>query len=178
MSLEPARQDRAEVGHRRRHAARRAAIDILYQADVTEEAPGRVLREWEAAGRSVSPYAAEVVAGVEAARDQIDEVLGTHAEGWTVPRMAVVDRTILRVACYELRSGLPAAVAINEAVLAANELSTQNSGRFINGVLGRIAQDEADPEPAEESGRPERSEERRVGKECRALCRSRWSPYH
>jgi N utilization substance protein B len=55
--------------------------------------------------------------------------------------MAVVDRTILRVACYELRTGVPTAVAINEAVDAAKRLSTEDSGRFINGVLGRIARD-------------------------------------
>jgi len=58
-----------------------------------------------------------------------------------VPRMAVVDRTILRVACYEMSAGVPPAVAINEAVEAANELSTEDSGRFINGVLGRIARE-------------------------------------
>jgi N utilization substance protein B len=55
--------------------------------------------------------------------------------------MASVDRTILRVACHELRSGVPPAVAINEAVQAANELSTEDSGRFVNGVLGRIARE-------------------------------------
>ncbi len=58
-----------------------------------------------------------------------------------MPRMAVVDRTILRVACEELRTGLPPAVAVNEAVEPARELSTEDSGRFVNGVLGRIARD-------------------------------------
>jgi transcription antitermination protein NusB len=82
------------------------------------------------------------VEGVGATRPDIDRILGEHAEGWTVARMAVVDRTILRVACYELRAGLPAAVVINEAVELANELSTEDSGRFVNGVLGRIARDQ------------------------------------
>jgi N utilization substance protein B len=124
---------------RRRRAARRLAIDILYQADVTERPPTEVLREWRAAGRSIPPYTAALIEAVEADREEIDRDLGSSSEGWTVHRMAVVDRTILRVACSELRAGLPPAVAINEAVEAANELSTEDSGRFINGVLGRIA---------------------------------------
>jgi N utilization substance protein B len=133
------RPDREAVGHRSRRAARRLAIDILYQADVTGRAASDVLDEWRSAGRSIPPYTADLVSSVERGRDQIDEALGKSSEEWTVHRMAVVDRTILRVACHELQAGLPAAVAINEAVNAANELSTEDSGRFINGVLGRIA---------------------------------------
>jgi len=117
------------------------AIDILYQADVTERSPRGVLNEWKGAGRTVPTYTETLVAGVERSLPEIDELLAAHSEGWTVHRMAVVDRTILRVACYELRSGLPTAVAINEAVDAAKRLSTEDSGRFINGMLGRIAHD-------------------------------------
>jgi N utilization substance protein B len=124
---------------RRRRAARRLAVDILYQADVTERPPTDVLREWRAAGRSIPPYTASLIEAVEADQEGIDRDLGSSSEGWTVPRMAAVDRTILRVACAELRGGLPPAVAIDEAVEAANELSTEDSGRFINGVLGKIA---------------------------------------
>ena len=128
--------------HRRRHAARRAAVDILYQADVVGTRAADVMDQWRALGRSIPSYAGELVEGVEGTRAEIDRVLGEHAEGWTVARMAVVDRTILRVACYELRTATPAAVVINEAVELANELSTEDSGRFINGVLGRIARDQ------------------------------------
>lgn len=130
------------AGHRRRRTARRKAIDILYQADVTERSPGMVMADWKRMGRTVPAYTETLVAGVERDLPQIDELLAAHSEGWTVHRMAVVDRTILRVACCELRSGLPAGVAINEAVDAAKQLSTEDSGRFINGVLGRIARDE------------------------------------
>jgi transcription antitermination protein NusB len=72
-------------------------------------------------------------------------VIGQHAEGWTVPRMASVDRTLLRVACFEIlyREDVPAAVAVDEAVIAAKELSTEASGRFVNGVLGRIVRESA-----------------------------------
>jgi len=128
-------------GHRKRHAARRAAIGILYEADVMERPASSVLEEWRSAGRSIPEYAAELVEGVAARMPDIDRVVGEHAEEWTVHRMAVVDRTILRVACYELWSGLPPAIAINEAVSIAGELSGDDSGRFINGVLGRVARE-------------------------------------
>ena len=137
------------TGHRRRRAARRKAIDILYQADVTDRSPRTVLDEWEKAGRTVPTYTGSLVRGVEGSMPDIDALLAAHSEGWTVHRMAVVDRTILRVACLELRSGVPTAVAINEAVDAANRLSTEDSGRFINGLLGRIARDQ---QPSPEAG--------------------------
>jgi len=122
------------------------AVDILYQSDVTNRPPREVLADWQRAGRSVRPFTEELVSGVEREQAEIDRILGANAEGWTVHRMAVVDRTILRVACYELGSGTPAGVAVSEAVEAANELSTADSGRFINGVLGRIARTEWEQE--------------------------------
>ena len=132
---------RTAGGHRRRRVARRAAIDILYQADIRSCTPSEALHELVGAGRSAPAYTAQIVAGVEEGLDEIDRALGESAEEWTVPRMAAVDRAILRVACYEISAGIPAAVAIDEAVSAANELSTEASGRFINGVLGRLARD-------------------------------------
>lgn len=136
------------AGHRRRRAARRQALDILYQADVTGRSPSDVVEEWRSVGRPVAAYAAEVVHGVWANLHRIDSILGATADEWTVPRMAVVDRTILRVASYEMLSGVPPAVAISEAVVAAKELSTEDSGRFVNGLLGRIAREDH----AEEAG--------------------------
>ena len=132
------RPGRPRRGHRHRHAARRTALDVLYQADIRGTSPAEALREWRASGRDVAPYTAELVQGVEASLARIDALLGEHAEGWTVPRMATVDRAILRVACYELLAGVPSAVAIDEAVDAAQTLSTEASGRFVNGVLGAI----------------------------------------
>jgi N utilization substance protein B len=142
---------RAGTGHRRRRAARRAALDILYQADVTGAPPSEVVRGWQEAGKEVPDYTRELVAGVERELPDIDAALGAHSEGWTVARMAVVDRTILRVAVYEMRSGVAAPIAVSEAVDAANQLSTEASGRFVNGVLGRIAR-EGEPSGAEENG--------------------------
>jgi N utilization substance protein B len=82
---------------------------------------------------------------------EIDATIGSSSEGWAVYRMPVIDRTILRVACYEMQSGVPAAVAIDEAVDAANELSTEDSGRFVNGVLGTIARQAKDGREGEET---------------------------
>ncbi|HEX6331938.1 MAG TPA: transcription antitermination factor NusB [Actinomycetota bacterium] len=124
-----------------RREARRQAIDVLFQADVTHRDPRAVLAEWLEAGERLSGFARELVEGVAANREDIDELLASHAEHWTVDRMATLDRNILRVACFELlhRPDVPPGVAVNEAVETAKELSTEDSGRFVNGVLGRIA---------------------------------------
>ena len=114
---------------------------MLYQADVTRRPPAEVVAELADLGRPVPEDASRLVAGVEDNLASIDERLSRSADDWTVPRMAVVDRTILRLACYELLSGVPVGVAIDEAVRAAKELSTDDSGRFVNGVLGRVARD-------------------------------------
>jgi N utilization substance protein B len=128
-----------------RREARRQAIDVLYQADISGEDPRVVLVEWRAAGRDLDPFADELIDGVAASREEIDRVLASHAEHWTLDRMASVDRTILRLATYEIlhRPDVPVGAAIDEAVDAAKALSTEDSGRFVNGVLGRVAQDAA-----------------------------------
>jgi len=126
-----------------RRQARRQALDILFQADVTGADPLRVREEWELAGKPVDPFARDLVEGVAAHRPEIDELLGRTAEEWTVDRMASLDRTILRIACFELlhRPDTPPGAAIDEAVEAAKELSTEDSSRFVNGILGRIARE-------------------------------------
>jgi len=123
---------------------RRAAIDILYQADITDAAPAAVLEDWRAAGREVPPFAEQLALGVTDRLADIDLLLETHAEGWSVLRMAALDRTILRVGVYELlwSDEIPTSVAISEAVEAAAELSAEDAKRFVNGILGRIAREE------------------------------------
>ena len=129
----------------RRRDARRRAIDILIQAELSGRAPEDVLAELRSLDEKISGFTEELVRGVAARLSELDAVLGEHAEGWTVPRMAVVDRAILRVASHEIlhREDVPVAVAIDEAVEAAKELSTEDSGRFVNGLLGRIAKERA-----------------------------------
>lgn len=130
-----------------RREARRAAIQILYQADVTGTELDVVLTE-RTTMEPVPAFARELVSGVDELLPQVDQILEEHAEGWRVGRMPAVDRAILRVAVYELlaRPDVPRAAAINEAVEAANELSTEDSGRFVNGVLGRIAREMPPPD--------------------------------
>lgn len=125
-----------------RREARRLALDILYQADITGADARSVLGEWEKADRDIPAYTRSLVDGVAGVITELDRTIGSHAEGWAVDRMASVDRTILRVATYELTSKdseVPIGAAIDEAVQAAKELSTEDSGRFVNGVLGKIA---------------------------------------
>jgi transcription antitermination protein NusB len=131
----------------RRRDARRTAVAILYQADMTGRSPLEVLDERRSLGeaRAVSGFAEDLVRGVTQHLEDLDTLIGEYAEEWTVARMASVDRTLLRVACYEIlyREDVPAAVAVDEAVEAAKELSTEDSGRFVNGVLGKIVRERA-----------------------------------
>lgn len=133
-----------------RSKARKRALDILYEADIRGEPVLDLLAERSAAPAGGSPsaagsppvsgYAAELVQGVQAHRERIDEMLSEHAQGWTLDRMPAVDRNILRIGVYELYwgSGVPAAVAISEAVLLARDLSTDGSPAFVNGLLARL----------------------------------------
>jgi transcription antitermination protein NusB len=136
-----------------RRDARRLAIDILYQADITGREPTDVLAGWIDAGRPVSDFSVELVEGVDGHLPEIDLLLEEHAEGWTVARMAALDRTILRVAVHELRHrpDVPMSVAISEAVQAATDLSSEGAPGFVNGILGKIAR-EMRPAAAEDPG--------------------------
>ncbi len=131
-----------------RREARRTALDILYQSDITDASPDSVLAGWREAGRTVTPFAVELVEGVRDHLPEIDPLLEEHSEGWTVARMATLDRTIMRVAVFELmhRPDIPTSVAISEAVEAATELSSDESRRYVNGILGRIARELGRPE--------------------------------
>lgn len=87
-------------------------------------------------------YAREIVDGVSDHREEIDELIASYAQGWAIDRMPNVDRALLRLSAWEIlhNDEVPAAVAIDEAVELAKEYSTDDSGRFVNGVLGRIAE--------------------------------------
>ncbi|MBX6749852.1 MAG: transcription antitermination factor NusB [Micromonosporaceae bacterium] len=127
-----------------RRKSRRRALDALYSADLRRASAPAVLADTVARmGRDVPPhmaYATEIVAGVAAHAERIDELLSTYAEGWTLDRMPVVDRNIARIGVYEMlfRDDVDDAVAISEAVALAEEFSTGESPRFLNGLLGRI----------------------------------------
>ena len=95
-------------------------------------------------GPEVLEYARSVVEGVQAKVADIDVLISRYADRWAIERMPVIDRTIVRMALYELlwRDDIPVAVGINEAVELAKSFSTDDSGRFVNGLLGRIVEDE------------------------------------
>jgi N utilization substance protein B len=124
-----------------RHESRRLALDALYQADVTHVDGPAVLDDWAEAGRDVPAHTRQLVEGVSQHLEEIDRTIGAVAEGWRVERMPSIDRTILRIATFELifPGDVPPGASIDEAVRAAKELSTEDSGRFVNGVLGEIA---------------------------------------
>jgi transcription antitermination protein NusB len=121
-----------------RRSARRQAVFILYQQDLL------ALKLEDALARAADPVADEyttlLVQGVAAHRDQIDEMLGAHVEGWALSRLGVLERAILRLAAYELvwEPETPAAVVIDEAVGAAKRFCSDEAGSLVNGVLGSL----------------------------------------
>ncbi len=124
-----------------RSKARKRALDILFEAEIKGESALTVLEARRAeAEPPVTPYTIELVSGVEAHRDHIDELLAGNSRGWTLDRMPGVDRNILRIGAYELLWGtdVPEAVAISEAVVLATDLSTDASPGFVNGLLARL----------------------------------------
>src|SRR5258708_36169674 len=148
-----------------RSKARKRALDDLFEAEIRGEPVLDLLAERSAAGPAgggssaggsppVSGYAAELVRGVQAHRERIDELLSEHSQGWTLDRMPAVDRNILRIGAYELYwgSGVPDGVAISEAVLLARDLSTEGSPAFVNGLLARLLELRPQPDPAPDHG--------------------------
>jgi N utilization substance protein B len=128
---------------RARTKARKRALDVLFEAEARGEDALAVLEERQrtADAPPVSDYAALLVEGVTQRRERIDQLLTEHSEGWSVPRMPAVDRTLLRIGVFELLwvDEIDDPVAITEAVELARSLSTDDSPRFVNGVLGRIS---------------------------------------
>jgi N utilization substance protein B len=127
-----------------RSKARKRAVDGLFEAD---QRPGTdvvaLLAERVRQPGTQAPlpeYAVDVVEGVHAHRDRIDEILSTYSRGWTLARMPAVDRAILRVGVWEIlyNDEVPDAVAVDEAVELARTLSTDESPAFVNGLLGRV----------------------------------------
>jgi len=126
-----------------RSKARKRALDILFEAEQRDSPVLGLLAERISLGSPPVPgYAADLVRGVAAHAARIDELISRYAEGWTLDRMPAVDRNVLRIGIYELlwADDVPDAVAISEAVLLAQDLSTDASPAFVNGLLARIAE--------------------------------------
>ena len=125
-----------------RSKARKRALDILFEAEQRGSPVLDLLAERITLGSPPVPgYAADLVRGVTVHTARIDELISQYAEGWTMDRMPAVDRNVLRIGVYELlyADDVPDAVAISEAVLLAQDLSTEASPAFVNGLLARIA---------------------------------------
>ena len=127
----------------KRSQAREAALKVLYQLDITKDAPEEGLKNFFQHHRvtvSSQPFVASLVEGTVKQVDQIDTLLAKHATNWAVDRMAIVDRNILRLGTFQLVFGheTPPKVAINEAVELAKRFGTTDSGKFVNGVLDSI----------------------------------------
>jgi transcription antitermination protein NusB len=128
-----------------RSKARKRAVDLLYEADLRGDDPVTTLAERVGmADPPINDYTIELVEGVTARRREIDQMLSDYSEGWTLERMPDVDRAVLRVGLYELlwSPDIPDAVAIDEAVELAKALSTDDSPKFVNGILGRVLRDQ------------------------------------
>jgi transcription antitermination protein NusB len=122
----------------RRTDQRRAAVIALYQADTTGRDVPEVLDP------HATEFTRELVDGVEAQREQLDALIERHAVGWTLDRIAPLERSILRVSLHELlsREDVPAEVAIDEAIEAAKELCGADAPGFVNGILGAVHREE------------------------------------
>ena len=126
-----------------RSKARKRALDILFEAELRGVPVLDLLAERITLGSPpVAPYAADLVRGVTVHAARSDELISKYAEGWTLDRMPAVDRNVLRIGVYELlwADDVPDAVALSEAVLLAQDLSTDASPAFVNGLLARIAE--------------------------------------
>ena len=124
-----------------RSKARKRALDILFESDLRGLPTLALLSERQSLGDvPVQPYAAELVRGVASNRERIDELISWNLVDWTLERMPAVDRNVLRIGVYELlwAGDVPDGVAISEAVALAEDLSTDNSPSFVNGVLARL----------------------------------------
>ena len=129
-----------------RREARERALSLCYEAEGRGLDADALLADLPA---SPDAYAEEVLRGVALRRDEIDAILRKVSEHWALERMPLVDRAVLRIGCYELgwQPELPTGVVISEAVELAKEYSTKDSGRFVNGMLARIAEDLRGQEP-------------------------------
>ena len=129
-----------------RTKARKAALDILFEADIRGTSTldllnQRLVQDEGQDARPVREFTQELIIGIEAHRRKIDELITTYAQGWDMDRLPNVDRNVLRLAIFEIlwSPEVPDAVVIDEALTLVKELSTDDSGGYVNGVLGRVS---------------------------------------
>lgn len=123
-----------------RSQSRERALTLLYEAETKGVSNAEVL---SAQIDPADDLTRLLVEGVASEQARIDSLIGTHATGWTIERMPAIDRLVLRMATFELmgRPDVPVAVVIDEAVELAKRFSTDDSGRYVNGVLSAVARE-------------------------------------
>ncbi len=129
-----------------RSKARKRALDLLYAADLRGEPATETLdRSVEEGSAPSNDYTVTLVRGVVEHQARIDELLSTYSESWTLDRMPAVDRNVLRIGLYELlyADDVPDGVAVSEAMALVQDLSTDESAPFVNGILGTIQRNKA-----------------------------------
>lgn len=130
-----------------RSKARKRALDILFASELRSEDPVVALdRAIDAGEGPTNDYTSVLVRGVVEHLERIDEVLTTYSKSWTLGRMPAVDRNVLRIGVYELLWGdddVPESVAVSEALHLVQDLSTDDSPAFVNGLLGAVMKDRA-----------------------------------
>jgi N utilization substance protein B len=127
----------------KRRDARELALRVLFQVDMARVEPGAAMEASFSEGaheEEALSFARQLVLGAVQHRDRIDQVINHHARGWTLDRMANIDRNVLRLAIYEILylPDIPPSVSVDEAVEMAKKYSTAESGRFVNGILGNL----------------------------------------
>ena len=133
---------------RTRRRARRLTLEILYEFDIAEHPALEILErrlEEQPMERTAADFAYRIIGGIVGYQDKMDSIISRYAPEWPLDQMAVIDRNILRIAIYEflVDGETPVKVAINEAVELAKTYGSDSAPRFVNGVLGTLA-DEAD----------------------------------
>lgn len=128
---------------RTRTLSREAALQYLYEVDILGRGEAEPLEEFleRQVGRaSAREYAGELVKGVLTHKEELDRIISEVSENWTLERMAIVDRNILRLGVYELRfvEDVPPKVAIDEAIELARRFSTEDACAFVNGILDKV----------------------------------------
>lgn len=127
-----------------RRKARKAALEILYQIEITGETLEHVFKiKEEFAKKQLDEFTQRLTRGVLAHKEQTDVIIKEYADNWSVERMPIIDRNVMRICLYEMlyESDIPFSVSINEAVELAKIYGSAESSKFVNGVLGKIASD-------------------------------------
>jgi len=130
-----------------RSKARKAALDLLYESDIRKTNVGLLMQSRITDLEYViRDFTKDLVEGVDIHRRKIDELIATYSQGWDMDRMPVIDRNILRLAIFEIlwSPDVPQAVAINEAIELAQTLSTDESSKYVNGVLSKVVEIKSD----------------------------------